>query len=203
MGLVVTDLGRERIMAHFGAGTELVIDEVRVGTLTAAQRYDALANAVAMVDATPTVYAGTAPMISGVSAQYNVQLSGADEVDASEIGLFEGSNLIILWANQAADLFNKPANGNVLFAVGWSLADGDISNVTVTIQPYPLADEADARARTRNDVLMTPLRVGQAVAQWWIGIGTKLNLRNIISMATPQAGAEWHWRWRDDGGVDQ
>lgn len=169
MALVVTNAGRAAINAASSSESKVVIDRIDIGTLNAGQRYNAQASAVGLVDNTPQSFTNGIDLeASGVSTIYNISIGvTAGGIRASEIGFYDGNTLIMLWANQANDVFNKPATETILFTAGYNYASGDIVSMVYNVQPFPLANDAQADAGTSNAVLLTPRSGLRTVKAWW------------------------------------
>ena len=170
------------------AGLPLIIDRVSIGTLGAGDRYDAVATQSALVDTTPTNFSTQFDLIAnGPWVILTLTLDAADAITASEIGLFSGGTLVMVVASASVDVFVKVAGTAQIFSFLWQIVNGQPTTPTITVSPYAIASQPQAIAGLLNNVLSSPLRVANYVTAWWTTNGTKLSLRNIISMATSQA----------------
>ena len=166
MGAVFTTAGLGLFQAAHTGGTALVVTSIQVGTLQAAQRYDAEAARAALVDPSPLVLtpgAAWSLVGSGPRVEYQISVTTAPALVASEIGLFVGSTLVALIANAGEDLFTKAEDAQALFTFGFEISNGTPGAVTFTLNNTPIATQAQAEGGTENAVLMTPLRTEQYV----------------------------------------
>ncbi len=182
MAAVFTDTGLALMAAaDLPGGEDVIITEVRVGTLNAGQRYEAAADRTALVDATPTVLSGDNINLtgSGPNVNYNVSVDSQPRLVGSEVGLFTASgDMVILWAEQSRDVFVKAADARALIAILYSYVNGVASGLSISLSAFAFASLAQARAATDNDVAMTPLRT----QDWWNALTVVIGkLRNLIA----------------------
>lgn len=164
MGAVFTNGGLALFQARFVAQMPLIIDSIEIGTLAAADRYDALATMVDLMDATPLVLNTNIDINgSGPQVEIGINIVVDQAVTGSEIGFYSGNTLVILWANQADDVFTKGADAHGLLALGFQYTNGVPSALTLNVSQQPIATQAQAVGGLLNTVLMTPLRVAQYV----------------------------------------
>ena len=152
--------------ADLPGGDDVVITEPRVGTLTPGERYDAVATQIALVDPTPTVLTGAAINLtgSGPRVNYNISIDSAPALTGSEVGFFTAAGeLVIVWADQADDVFTKAADARALIAVVYQYTNGVATGLTVTLAANNFASQSEAEAGASDTVIMSPLRT----QQWW------------------------------------
>ena len=170
MGAVFTDVGFAKFATAHAGGPAVVAAEVHIGTLTASERYDAVATATALVDPTPLVLTMDEALdltSNGPRVNYNISIVRMIALVGSEVGLYDtDGDLILVWADAANDVFTKTSDTNALISIVYELTNGVPTGLTVTIVAAPIAtrpqmeaDEADAV----EDALATP----QGIWWWW------------------------------------
>ena len=157
MAAVVTTEGLALFAKHFADGTELIINSVQIGTLGSADRYDAVVANTALVDTTPTLYDTVIDAKNeGARVVYTVSFSGTSAVVGSEVGLFSGSSLVFLWADQSANVFSKAVDSNALISIVVEYSSGTITSVTITQLAFAFATEDEERAGLITLAASTP-----------------------------------------------
>ena len=191
MPAVFTDTGLALMAAaDLPGGDDVVITEVRVGTLQAGDRYDAVATQTALVDATPTVLTGDPINLtgSGPRVQYNISIDSQPALTGSEVGLFTASGeLVLVWADQADDVVTKAADARALIAIVYQYTNGVATGLTVSLAANNFASRDEAEAGASDTVIMSPLRT----QQWWSALTlpfTKLTAL-VASMTEAVSGA--------------
>ena len=193
---VFTDVGLAHIQTLIADGDQLVIIQLVIEQLNAGQRYNAVPTSrpiLADGHVRRTSYVSPGPLdvsLFAANADISINLDITDDEASTTWAAYvfaQGlADPLIVISDDTTAFFVKPANEPGLINITWSQTQGVPSDIEVTWMPFPIANEAVARARASNSFLMSPLRVGQAIVEWWSAIGTKLSLRNIISMATAQ-----------------
>ena len=188
MPAVFTDTGLALMAAaDLAGGDDVVITEVRVGTLQAGDRYDAVATQTALVDATPTVLTGADINLtgSGPRVNYNVSIDSAPALTGSEVGFFTAAGeLVIVWADQADDVFTKAADARALIAVVYEYTNGVATGLSVTLAANNFASQDEAEAGTSDTVIMSPLKT----QQWWNALAFPFT--KLASLVANQTEAE-------------
>ena len=144
MGSVFTDQALALMAAADVSGdhTHATAVGVRIGTLAAGDRYDATADRTALVDPTPMVFDMQAIDLvgSGPRVNYHVVIALLAALTGSEVGFYNAAGiLLLLWADQADDVFVKAADTNALITVVYEYTNGVPTGLTVTQSASPIA----------------------------------------------------------------
>lgn len=169
MGAVFTDVALALMAASDITGTPVEATQVKYAQLPAGDRYDATSDAAALLNANPTVLDMDALDLagSGPNVNYNISVQTMAAATGSEVGIFDAQDrLLILWANQADDVFVKAANTNALISIVYQYTNGVPTGLTVTLQAAAIATPAQETA-DEADALDTVLSTPKGRWSWW------------------------------------
>ena len=160
MAVTHTTAGIALLQGLITPGTAFNVDSVQIGTLAPAQRYDAAETQTALVDTTPLVVAQTGLTVAGRNSWVQHRIRIPEQTSAlamSEIGLFVGATLYMVWADADGDLGAVAAGHEGLATVQYRLINGVLTGaITISVDQYPIASPAQKRAGTADNVLQTP-----------------------------------------------
>ena len=161
MANLFTDVGLILMASNRARGLPTIVDEIRIGTLAAGDRYDATQVQIALVDPTPLVLVTDIDIgSSGPNVTYSISITSSPALRASEVGFFVNGTLVIVIANQADDLFNKGLNTNALLSISYSLSNGIPTSVNITVdisvQQIVKASDDEAASGRNNVAYVTP-----------------------------------------------
>lgn len=161
MGAVFTNTGLERFQLGYINGTDVTATRVRVGTLDPAQRYDAAATATGLVDQTPTILsiadAGLVLNGAGPRVSYDINVTYTQALRGSEVGLYDDAGrLLILWADQDEDVFNKLGDQHALLNIRFEYRNGVPSNLTVEFRAIAVATNQQMLEANNDVTVVSP-----------------------------------------------
>ena len=173
MTAVLTTVGATLMAQSFAANTSVPVTSVRVGSLAPAMRYDATPSPTGtrlqgLLDHTPRILA--LPNITLLSNMGVVQIDISDEdltavYDADEIAFMSGATPVFLVAQASGPYYRKVANASALFSLNFEIAGMAATSLTVSVPSFVFATQAQALARTAANVMMSPLRVADAMGR--------------------------------------
>ena len=174
MTAVLTTVGATLMATRFQQTMAVPITSVRVGSLAPAMRYDATPSPTGtrlqgLLDHTPRVL--PTANITLLSDMGVVQIDVSDEdltavYDADEIAFMSGTTPVFLVAQASGPYYRKVANASALFSLNFEIAGMAATSVTVSVPSFVFATQAQAEAGTAGNVMMSPLRTRQAVAEF-------------------------------------
>ena len=135
MGIVWHDDAPAIFAQHDADGTELRIDRVLIGTLTAGNRYDAVGDETDPVDTTPEEFTtGFAINRGGPTIDTSLSLARPTATRrASEIYFYAGTDLLAVWANQASNIFTQTTTQTALMLLAYTYQVGSAPS-PITVQ---------------------------------------------------------------------
>ena len=107
MASIFTTAGLALLATRRQTADPVIVDQVQIGSLAPAQRYNPTAGQVALVDSAPLEIRGSAVTWTQAQAQvqYDIQVPAqAAALALSEVGFWVGSTLLAVAADAAGDL---------------------------------------------------------------------------------------------------
>ena len=140
--------------------------EIKIGTLTAGQRYDATVDRTALVDTSPVTFSIDRRDISAASGtrQWNLAILRGEFIGAgTEAGVFLNDVLFVLTSDASQDLFVQGPEDETIIAFRVAFVNGLPVAVSITVLPIVRSTIAEAIAGVRHDVFITPYTLDAAI----------------------------------------
>ena len=148
MGIVWHDTAMTTFGEYDFAGADLVVDRIVIGSLAAAERYDATGAEVGPEDVNPEIFdTGINLNQGGPILDVSVTIPQPDAVRrASEIFFYSGANIMAVWANADGDIFTQATNQQALILLSYQYTRGNAPGV-ITVQVVVMLPDATTEER--------------------------------------------------------